>query len=156
MQVATGYMVSDKVLRTSCVTLDKTKLRRKEKRNSEIFMVFFYLPFTLVALYYMNLKIYDYFLIIGFHWLLLKSCIIPSACVLGLLVYHNVLYADMILIPIFVMMNEPIKNKIKYLACAALIFFGLNMLDRCITEQFVSFSLTGRELFLVGIADSLY
>lgn len=142
MQVATGYMVSDQVLRSSSVTLDKAKLRRKEKRNSEIFMVFYYLPFTLAALYYMNLKIYDYFLVIGFYWLLLKNYVVPSACVLGLLVYHNILYSDMILIPIFIMMNEPIKSKIKYIACTALIFLGLNVFDRHLTEQFVSICLT--------------
>lgn len=141
LQTATGYMVSDQVLRSSSLALDRTKLRRKEKRKSEIFAIFCYLPFSLAALYYFNLKIYDYFLIICFYWLLLKNHLVPSACVFGVLVYHNILYLDLILVPFFVMMSEPLRSRAKYVLCSGAIFLGLHLFDNYLLELYVSFAL---------------
>jgi hypothetical protein len=145
MQTATSYMISDRILRSSAPTTDKAKLRRKEKKSSEIFMIFYYLPFSLAALYFMNLKIFDYFLIASFYWLLLKNRTIPSACTLGLLIYYNVLYADFILVALFVMMNQPVRNKLKYILCCGSIFLCLNIFDNYLTGQYVSLvSIVGR------------
>jgi len=144
MQTATGYMISDRILRNSAPTAGKVKLRKKEKKSSEIFMIFYYLPFSLVALYFMNLKIYDYFLITSFYWLLLKNRTIPSACTLGLLIYHNILYTDLILVALFVMTNQPFKSKLKYILYSGFIFLGLNIFDKCLTNQYVSF------MYIVG------
>ena len=73
LQTQTGYMLSDPILRGTSVPSVRTKLRRKEKKATEIFVIYYYIPFTLAALYFFNLKIYDYFLIVGFYWLFLKG-----------------------------------------------------------------------------------
>ena len=44
LQTQTGYMLSDPILRGTSVPSVRTKLRRKEKKATEIFVIYYYIP----------------------------------------------------------------------------------------------------------------
>ena len=57
----------------------------------------------------------------------------------GIMLYHNILHADLILVPILLMSGDTIKQKVKYIGCAAISFLGLLGADYMLTEQYVIF-----------------
>lgn len=130
-----AYTISSPILRKTQSDLC-LKTAKKSKKSLRIFIMFYFLPFTLAAIYFKSLKIIDYAIILSSYWLLLNENLLSSAILFGFLVYINPLYLDIVLVLILILANKQnlSTKKEKILYCAKFILcivFSYGIFNLC-------------------------
>ena len=128
-EIAIGSIISHKILRND---------RTDGKKSLRLFIVFYFVPFTLAGCYFQTLKIFDYAIIFGSYWFLLNSRHFLSSFLLSLAIYHNPLYADLVLVPaLWLKSKGEVSSWRKYVATTAVFWAGFNLASMLANTLFV-------------------